>query len=145
MVILITSVFTVNAQHSVARQWNDVLLESIREDYARPTIHARNLFHVSAVMYDAWAALSPGGEETYLLGKTVHGYECEFNGIQAPANVQEAQEEAISYAVYRMLQHRFQFSPNASATLTRCAALMNELVTMYHLLLKIIALDLMPH
>ncbi|MEZ5006521.1 MAG: T9SS type A sorting domain-containing protein [Chitinophagales bacterium] len=127
MVILITSVFTVNAQHSVARQWNDVLLESIREDYARPTIHARNLFHVSAVMYDAWAALSPGGEETYLLGKTVHGYECEFNGIQAPANVQEAQEEAISYAVYRMLQHRFQFSPNASATLTRCAALMNEL------------------
>ncbi len=32
----------------VARQWNDLLLEAIRNDYARPTVHARNLFHVSA-------------------------------------------------------------------------------------------------
>ena len=42
--------------HSVARQWNEVLLEAIRNDYARPTVHARNLFHVSAAMYDAWAS-----------------------------------------------------------------------------------------
>ena len=32
---------------SVARQWMDLTIECIRLDYARPTITARNLFHVS--------------------------------------------------------------------------------------------------
>ena len=41
--------------HSVARIWNEQLLEAIRGDFARPTVHARNLFHVSTAMYDAWA------------------------------------------------------------------------------------------
>ena len=36
---------------SVARLWNEVLLYSIRNDLARPTVHARNLFHVSTAMY----------------------------------------------------------------------------------------------
>ena len=40
---------------SVARQWNELLLDAIRNDFARPTVHARNLFHISAAMYDAWA------------------------------------------------------------------------------------------
>ena len=31
---------------SVARQWNDLLLHAIRNDFARPTVHARNLFHI---------------------------------------------------------------------------------------------------
>ena len=43
-------------QHSVAREWNEVLLDGIRNDFARPTVHARNLFHTSIAMYDAWAA-----------------------------------------------------------------------------------------
>ena len=43
---------------SVARRWIEVLLQAIREDFARPTVHARNLFHLSAAMYDAWAAWS---------------------------------------------------------------------------------------
>ena len=44
------------SQESVARQWNEVLLEAIRNDFARPTVHARNLWHTSIGMYDAWAA-----------------------------------------------------------------------------------------
>ena len=44
------------AQQSVARQWNDEQLAAIRRDLARPTVHARNLYHVSAAMWDAWAA-----------------------------------------------------------------------------------------
>ena len=43
------------AQTSVARQWNEVILEAIRNDFARPTVHARNLFHTSVAMYDSWA------------------------------------------------------------------------------------------
>ena len=38
---------TVTAQHSVAREWNEALLQAIRTDFARPTVHARNLFHSS--------------------------------------------------------------------------------------------------
>ena len=38
--------------YSIARTWNEVILESIRNDFARPTVHARNLFHMSAMMYD---------------------------------------------------------------------------------------------
>ena len=58
------------AQQSVARQWNEALLAAIRVDYARPTVHARNLFHTSIAMYDAWAAFD-GTATPYLLGNTV--------------------------------------------------------------------------
>ena len=55
------------AQHSVARQWTEALLEMIGHDYADPTIQARNLFHTSIALYDAWAAYGDGPEQTYLL------------------------------------------------------------------------------
>src|SRR6478735_3346860 len=47
------------AQHSVARIWDDQLLHAISIDTARPTVHARNLFSLSTVMYDAWSAYDP--------------------------------------------------------------------------------------
>ena len=37
-------------------KWNEQLLHAISIDTARPTVHARNLFHLSTAMYDAWAA-----------------------------------------------------------------------------------------
>ncbi len=50
---------TTSAEQSVARQWNEDLLEAILHDFARPTVHARNLFHVSAAMWDAWTTYDP--------------------------------------------------------------------------------------
>ena len=44
------------AQHSVPRRWNETVLLAISNDLARPTVHARNLFHTSCAMYDSWAA-----------------------------------------------------------------------------------------
>ena len=44
------------AEDSVARIWNEHCLAAIRRDFPAPTVHARNLFHSSAAMYDAWAA-----------------------------------------------------------------------------------------
>ena len=41
---------------SVARVWDEALLDAIRRDVPAPTVHARNLFHISAAMWDAWAA-----------------------------------------------------------------------------------------
>ena len=42
-----------------------------------PTIHARNLFHTSVAMYDAWAVFEPEAD-TYFLGKEVHGFRVPF-------------------------------------------------------------------
>ena len=111
---------------SVARMWNEVLLEGIRNDYARPTVHARNLWHSSAAMYDAWAAYDDTAS-TWLLGKTQAGYDCEYEAPAAPRDRQRAREEAISFAAYRIIRHRFRKSPGADATAELAERTMNEL------------------
>lgn len=113
VLFIATGVRAGDDEHSVARKWNEVLLEAIRNDFARPTIHARNLFHTSVAMYEAWAAYDDRAE-TYFLGKTVHDFSWPFAGVERPADVKAAREEAISYAAYRLLRHRFEFSPGAS-------------------------------
>ncbi len=114
------------AQHSVAKQWNEALLAAIRKDLGRPTVQARNLFHVSLAMYDAWAAFDSEAE-TFFLGKTVDGYFCPFNGIAAPADLKAARNEAVSYAAYRLIYNRFSNSPGASITLPNLTNLMISL------------------
>lgn len=104
------------AQHSVARKWNEATLLAIRNDFARPTVHARNLFHTSVAMYDVWAAYDPS-VQTFFLGKKLGTYTCPFNGVPTPLNIQVAREEAISYAMYRLLIHRFKASPGAAKSL----------------------------
>jgi hypothetical protein len=47
------------AEHSAARIWNEQLLDAIRKDIPKPPAHARNLFHLSVAMWDAWAAYEP--------------------------------------------------------------------------------------
>lgn len=113
-------------QHSVARRWNEVLLESIRHDLARPTVHSRNLFHTSVALYDSWAIYDPTAE-TYFLGKVVHDYDCPFNGIDTPSDIQAAQEETMSYAAYRLLSHRFVNSPNAVLSQSMFDTIMSDL------------------
>ena len=57
-IISFLSLFSSNLHsknYSVARLWNEVMLEAIRNDFARPPIHARNLYHLSVAMWDAWA------------------------------------------------------------------------------------------
>ncbi len=125
LVLILFSSFEGKAQHSVARQWNESLLEAIRDDFARPTVHARNLFHTSVALYDSWAVYT-SGSDTYFLGKEVAGYNCSFDGItsdRSTANI----EETMSYAVYRLLTHRFQNSPHLMATQDRFDALLSDL------------------
>jgi hypothetical protein len=117
---------TTTAQHSVAREWSEVLLHGIRNDLARPTVHSRNLFHTSVAMYDAWAIYDTIAQP-FLLGKTVDGFACPFDSIPIPTDVEAARKEAISYAAYRLLRHRFQFSPGAISTLNEFDSLMVDL------------------
>lgn len=115
-----------NRDPSVANLWNEALLQGIRTDLARPTVHARNLFHVSAAMYDAWAVYSRTAT-TYLADKTLHGNSCPLAGFRARGDLQAAREEAISYAAYRLIRHRFSASPGAATTLPALDELMGSL------------------
>ena len=116
-----------SAQHSVAREWNDLALHSIRNDFARPTVHARNLFHLSIAMYDAWAVYDTIAEP-FLLGKTVGGFSYPFAGIPSqPTDIKAAREAAMSYACYRIMKHRFQNSPGAISIMSKMDSLMNVL------------------
>jgi hypothetical protein len=98
--------------NSVAREWNEQILAAIRIDFPSPVIHARNLFHTSVVMYDAWAAYDP----------VAVGWV--YNENATAVDVEAAREEAISYAVYRVLKKRFATSVNAVTTLAALDALM---------------------
>jgi hypothetical protein len=92
--------------HSVARQWNELLLDAIRLDYPAPTVHARNLFHLSAGMWDAWAAYDSAAAGVFV------------EEASTAAGVEAARAEAISFAAYRILSARFvepKSSPGAAA------------------------------
>ena len=112
LLLFLFNISSLESQNSIARNWNEELLEAIRNDYARPTVHARNLFHSSILMYDAWAIFDEDAE-TIFLGKDFGGYTTIFNGISTPVNPNEAIHEIISFAMYRLLTHRFANSPNA--------------------------------
>lgn len=80
---------------SIARRWNEQLLNAIRRDTPRPTVHARNLFHASIAMWDAWAAYD----------ETAAGYVTRER--ETADEPEQAREEAISYATYRVLSARY--------------------------------------
>jgi len=111
------------ANKSVARLWNEALLQAIRNDFARPTVHARNLFHTSIAMYDAWA-IHNKEVQTYFIGKEVNGFRTEFNEFVSPTDTILSLNKTISYAAYRILKHRFRNSPNAETTLFQIDDLM---------------------
>lgn len=122
--------FTQETEHDVAYEWIEVQLKGIRVDFARPPIHARNLYHVSLAMYDAWAAYDELAEPM-LLGHTLGGYTAEFDGI--PENIlpfldiPSARKEAASYAAYRILSHRYANSPGVVTAQARFDSLLTTL------------------
>ena len=109
---------------SVARRWMEVLLQAIRDDFARPTVHARNLFHLSAAMYDAWAAWSETAFP-YHFGES--GAPCPAAAPPAHGDLRRARGEAVSHAAWRLIRHRFARSPGAVSTLRNADTLMAAL------------------
>lgn len=100
---------------SVARMWNEVLLDAVRRDLPAPTVHARNLFHTSAGMFDAWAAY-----DAVAVGVFVD------ESHQAD-DVAAARHEAISYAAYRILESRYLNAAGASDSIPEFDDLMEAL------------------
>jgi hypothetical protein len=126
LLVGLTAPAAAQPERSVARQWNDALLQAIRDDFARPPVHARNLFHVAAAMYDAWAAYDAVAVPV-LLGQPRGGSMCSVGAPRAPLDREADRREAISYAAYRVLTHRFLNSPGALETLPRLDALLAAL------------------
>lgn len=126
LLFLLPGQYASGQEHSVARLWNEAQIDAVRLDSPRPTIHARNLFHASAAMYDGWAAYDVTARP-FLLGNSYGGYQCSFEGITMPLDIEAARDETISFAAYRILSHRFSISPNASTSLAEFDDLMNTL------------------
>lgn len=105
----------VNPQWSVARHWDEALLDAIRRDLPAPTVHARNLYHTSAAMWDAWAAYDGDAVGVFV------------NKNADATDVDAARNEAISYAAYRVLEARYIDSIGASETIPQFDHLMAEL------------------
>ncbi len=83
---------------SAARIWNEENLAAIRLSFPDPPVHARNLFHVSVAMWDAWAAYD----------SVAVGYlHREDAVVPEGGDLVTARREAISYAAYRVLTHRY--------------------------------------
>ncbi len=80
---------------SVARLWDETLLDMIRKVIPAPTVHARNLFHLSAAMWDAWAAYDPVADGYVVTEK------------HTADDLTAARETAMSFAAYRLLQWRY--------------------------------------
>lgn len=106
--LFISSICYSQKNHSVAKEWMDILLGMIMEDGQGPTIQARNLFHTSVAMYDAWAAYDPK-QETYFLGKNYNGFELPFNRDfkRISQNTDSLRKIAITYAAYRVAYGRY--------------------------------------
>ncbi|WP_243472345.1 FG-GAP-like repeat-containing protein [Winogradskyella sp. MH6] len=111
---------------SISRLWNEALLEAIRKDFARPTVHARNLFHTGIAMYDAWAIYDDIATP-YFIGNTVHGFSTVLEDFTPNEDLDTSVSKAISYAMYRLMTHRFQYSPGLEETQARFDLLMEKL------------------
>jgi hypothetical protein len=104
MLISLATVTLASAQHTVARQWNEALLDAIRIDFPAPTVHSRNLYHTSAAMYDAWAAFDGTAQGHFYQDK------------HAAGDITVARDQAISYAAYRVLSTRYALANDPVAS-----------------------------
>ncbi len=100
---------------SIARRWDEQALAAIRIDLPRPPIHARNLFHLSAAMWDAWA-----------------GYDTKASGVfvrerHTAEDIGQARRTAISYAAYGLLSHRYRLAAGGARTMACLRAVMEDL------------------
>jgi hypothetical protein len=100
---------------SVARVWDEALLDAIRRDVPAPTTHARNLFHLSAAMWDAWAAYDPKADGYFVTEK------------HSAPDMLAAREAAISYAAYRLLLWRYSQAANVRQTFAELTSTMESL------------------
>jgi len=103
---------------SVARLWNEATLDAIRRDFPAPTVHARNLWHLSAVMWDAWTIYTPGTQPSFDTPRPV----AQHRDDRVPAI-----EEAMSFAAHRLLTERYEFAIGGANSVAQFDRLLRDL------------------
>ncbi|MBV9945219.1 MAG: hypothetical protein JOZ69_00035, partial [Myxococcales bacterium] len=110
------AVVAAGKDRSIARRWDEQALAAIRLDLPRPTVHARNLFHLSAAMWDAWAAYEkPRPGQVFV------------DEAHAADDVDAARRAAISYAAYGILEHRYEKAVGGTNSVACFRAVMQDL------------------
>ena len=99
---------------SVARIWDQAAL-AVDPGSDNPALQARDLFHLSAAMWDAWVAYAPKGTGYFVKEK------------QRAGDVRSAREAAISYAAYRLLLWRASYGANVGPAFDRLTATLRSL------------------
>jgi hypothetical protein len=118
---------------SIAGEWNTLLLSFIRTARARPAVHARNLYHLAAVMFDTWSAYYQheveGVQHVLPTSATTVEAAAADEAIAGLGEVDrlEAVRESISYASYVLLEHRFKVEVNVDLVTEGLRAKMAEL------------------
>jgi Na+-translocating ferredoxin:NAD+ oxidoreductase RnfD subunit len=100
---------------SIATVWDKTAVAVLRADGEAEPVQARDLFDVSAAMWDAWAAYDPSASGRFVTAKA-----------SAP-DVQAARGTAISYAAYRLLLWRASLGSNLAKTFGMLTARLRSL------------------
>ncbi|RDV39355.1 hypothetical protein DV096_01910 [Bradymonadaceae bacterium TMQ3] len=105
-------VLTRGAEHSVARRWIEQNLAAIRLEVPMPPVHARNLYHLSLALFDAWSLFDAEQEAILVDASLGEGVRDTFS----PEEWSDARHEAMSVAAYRLLAHRYDGGLGAAIT-----------------------------
>lgn len=100
--------------HSVARVWDEAAL-AVEPGSDNPAAQARNLFDLSAAMWDAWAAYERKGNGYFVSEK------------HRADDVRSARRAAISYAAYRLLLWRASYGHDLGRAFDRLTATLRSL------------------
>jgi hypothetical protein len=104
------------SNESVVRDWNEVMLNAIRNDLARPNVHARNLFHFTEGVY--FLQLSTEGADAAGIASEVQNWPAADDALLQIQNDAAAFDHAIAAFGYRMIQLRYAQSPGWAFTLS---------------------------
>ena len=99
---------------SAARVWHELALEAIRRDDPTPTAHSRNLYHLSAAMWDAWAAFDPASTAVFVDEQATS---------EDPA---QARDDAVSLAAFVILGERYVDAVGGPETLEALRSVLTE-------------------
>ena len=117
-------------ERSVARWWNEFMLEAIRRDFPNPTKHGRNLYHVSAALWDGfWTYEDEGWSKArpVFWGESVEATSWAVDPVSGQPSRKHSQTVAMSHAAYGVLKARYATSPGAARSLFGFRWLMERL------------------
>jgi len=114
---------------SVATAWNEAALEAIRADFPAPTVHARNLFHLSAAMWDSYAVFESGATPfAEATGSEItSALDAELIDDDDQASRRDSQEVAVSFAAHHVLTARYRDAIGGEESVAAFDELLGEL------------------